>query len=114
MLPVHCYTDRFGRMSSTVDGSAWFDQASEEDIMDFLDGRWEGNTGSSIAAFDFLEFYKDSSLLAIDSHLTRHADRDIDLKLAVDAEVGMAWFEENRPEIYEALVRSNQNVFSYA
>lgn len=114
MLQVQCSTDRFGRMSKTIDGSAWFDQASEEDIIDFIDGRWVGNTGSSIAAFDFLEFYKEGALKDIDAHLSANPEREISLLLAVDPEEGMAWFEENRPEIYEALVRQNQGVYSFA
>ncbi|MNU30451.1 hypothetical protein D3C71_189510 [compost metagenome] len=115
MLAVHCHTDRRGSISKTFDGSAWFDQASVEDIVAFLDGdRWQGNLSSSFAALDFLEFYKDDRLAEIDARLTKDADHDINVLFDVDAEQGMAWFEANRPDVFEELSRTSQRAYSFA
>lgn len=114
MLAVQCHTDRFGIMSKTIDGSAWFDQASAEDIIDFLDGGWQGSTWRSFAAFDFLEFYKSGPLAGINAHLEANSDEDIVLLLDIDPDHGLAWMEANRPEVYEELSQKQRASFSYA
>jgi hypothetical protein len=115
MLAVHCHTDRRGPISKTIDGSTWFDQASAEDIVAFLDGdRWQGNLSSSFAALDFLDFYKDDRLAEIDARLSRDADHDVNVLFDVDPEQGMAWFEANRPDVFEELSRTSQRAYSFA
>jgi hypothetical protein len=115
MLAVHCHTDRRGPISTTIDGSAWFDQASVEDIVDFLDGdRWQGNLSSSFAALDFLDFYKTDKLADIDAKLTREADHDVNVLFDVDSEQAMAWFEANRPDVFEELTSVRRTALSFA
>lgn len=114
MLAVYCHTDRRGPASKTIDGSAWFDQASVEDIVAFLDGdRWQGNLSSSFAALDFLDFYKDR-LEEIEKRLAKDADHEINVLFDVDPEQGMEWFEANRPDVFEELSSTNERVYSIA
>ncbi|NTF17323.1 hypothetical protein G6L37_02605 [Agrobacterium rubi] len=114
MIEIRCHTNRYGIMSKTIDGSAWFEQASTDDVIAFLDDRWQGNTGHSFAAYDFLEFYKDDALAAINGHLEANSDEDISVLMDIDPEQGMAWFEENRPDVFEELSASQQTSLSYA
>ncbi len=115
MLAVYCHTDRRGPIAETIDGSAWFGQASVEDIVAFLDGdRWQGNLGSSFAALDFLDFYKDEKLAAIDAQLTKGSGHDINVLFDIDPEHGMAWFEANRPDVFEELSSTRHRAYSFA
>lgn len=104
MLKVHCFTDSRRLVSSTINGAEWFEQASEEDILDFLDDGWQGNAGSHIAAYDFLEFYKDGPLKSLNEHLERESKHEINVLMDIDPEHGLAWFEHNRPDVFDVIV----------
>ena len=115
MIEIRCHTDRYGIMSKTIDGTAWFEQASAEDIHDFLDGGWQGNTSSSFSAFDFLEFFKGDELSAINAHLEANSGEDIALLLdVVDPEQTVAWLETYHPEAADLLNQNQRSSFSYA
>ena len=114
MLEVRCHTDRFGIISKSIDGSAWFDRASTEDIIDLLDGGWQGSTGHSFAAYDFLEFYKGDALSGINAHLEANSDQDIVMLIDLDSDNAIAWFEANRPDVFDELTAKQRNALSYA
>lgn len=115
MIEIRCHTDRYGIMSKTIDGTAWFEQASAEDIEAFLDGGWQGNASSSFAAFDFLEFFKGEELSAINAHLEANSDEDIALLLdVVDPEQALEWLETYHPDAADLLSQSQRVTFSYA
>lgn len=114
MLQVHCKTDFRRLVSSTIDGTAWFDQASTDDIMDFLTDGWQGHSGASFAAYDFLDFYREGALKEIHQHLERESKWDINILMDIDPEAGLAWFEDNRPDVFERIVRTEYAPRSFA
>ena len=93
MINAKCYSDD-GAVEVKFDATAWFEQATEEQIKDLADIEWGGNYAADDVALFMAE--QDKKVQKMFNYCENHPD-GIGFECHVTPEDAMAWVNEHRP-----------------
>jgi hypothetical protein len=89
--------------SVSFDATPWFEQASDQEIIDLARCGW----GGDYAADEVSQFFSDSITAQVfdylDSHPARETNSAIGHETHIDMDEAIEWVIENRPQVAEKL-----------
>lgn len=102
MIQGKCRSDDYN-VEIEFDATAWFEQASEADIIKLAECQWGGDYPADAVS----EFFSDQETSRIFDYVSNHpaklSNNAVGHETYVDSDQAVRWLEENRPEIAKAI-----------
>lgn len=101
MIRAEVHDDEF-RTSARFDATAWFEQASDKDILDLAKIDWRGDYAADVVA-EFFEGYNVGTPDTVDDVFKAVNVLDTGFEVSVEPEDAVRWVEKNRPHLKEQM-----------
>jgi hypothetical protein len=101
MIRAEVHDDEF-RTSSRFDATAWFEQASDKEILDLAKIDWRGDQAADYVA-EFFEGHHIGTPETVDEVFKAVNVLDTGFEVSVEPEDAVRWVEANRPHLMEQI-----------
>jgi hypothetical protein len=101
MIRAEVHDDEF-RTSARFDATAWFEQASDKDILDLAKIDWRGDYAADCIA-EFFEGRDVGTPDSVDDVFAAVNVLDTGYEVSVEPEDAMRWIEKHRPQLMDQI-----------
>lgn len=101
MIRAEVHDDEF-RTSARFDATAWFEQASDTEILDLAKIDWRGDYAADAVA-EFFEGHNIGTPDTVDDVFKAVNVLDTGFEVSVEPDDAIRWVEKNRPHLMEQI-----------
>jgi len=101
MIRAEVHDDEF-RTSARFDATAWFDQASDEEILDLAKIEWRGDKPADVVA-EFFEGHNVGTPDTVEDVFKAVNVLDTGYEVSVEPDDALRWVKTHRPHLMEKI-----------